>query len=284
MIFRNLLHLLLPKNRFGDKIYSFINFFVNHKRFPTEKKLFNDYFYKIKTTNEILDPLRIFLSDKEYVKMYVKSQIGEEYNVPTLKILRSFKEAQDFEFPHRCVIKPTHMSGEVIIRKDNETIDYDLVKRWFLSNYYNRSREANYKMLKPKVIVEELLFNDENIKDYKFFCYKGETKIISVDIDRFTNNGKDHKRKYLNCSWEDLNFSILYERYEKDIEKPLNLNMMIEQVNKLASSTNLNLIRVDAYSNNKNFYIGEMTNIHGNCSEHFFPKDSEEKASNFIFK
>ena len=31
--------------------------------------------------------------------MYVKSQIGDEYNVPTLKILRSFKEVQNFEFP-----------------------------------------------------------------------------------------------------------------------------------------------------------------------------------------
>lgn len=283
MIFRNLLHFLLPKNRFGDKIYSFINFFKNHKRFPTKKKLFNDYFYKIKTTNEILDPLRIFLSDKEYVKIYVKSQIGDKYNVPTLKILRSFKEVSKFEFPNKCVIKPTHMSGEVIFRKNNEILDYNVIKRWFSSNYYNRSREANYKLLKPKVIVEELLFNDENIKDYKFFCYKGKSKIISVDIDRFTNNGKNHKRKYLNSLWEDLNFSILYQRYENEIEKPMNLNHMIEKVNKLAASTNLNLIRIDTYSDNKNFYIGEITNIHGNCSEHFFPKDSEEKASKFIF-
>ena len=115
MIFRNLIHFLLPKNRFGDKIYSFINFFVNHKRFPTEKKLFNDYFYKIKTTNEILDPLRIFLSDKEYVKMYVKSQIGDEYNVPTLKISSAVCPARPF-----CLLFPT---SEVHHRK------VDLVRR-----------------------------------------------------------------------------------------------------------------------------------------------------------
>ena len=139
---------------------------------------------------KFLHPLRIFLSDKEYVKIYVKSQIGDEYNVPTLKILRSFKEVQNFEFSNKCVIKPTHMSGEIIFRKNNEIIDYNVIKRWFSSNYYNRSREANYKLLKPKIIVEELLFNDENIKDYKFFCYKGKSKIISVDIDRFTNKGK----------------------------------------------------------------------------------------------
>ena len=51
-----------------------------------------------------------------------------------------------------------------------------MIKRWFSSNYYNRSREANYKLLKPKIIVEELLFNDENIKDYKFFVTKENLK------------------------------------------------------------------------------------------------------------
>ena len=31
----------------------------------------------------------------------------------------------------------------------------------------------NYLNLKPKIIIEPLLFDDDNIIDYKFFCYKG---------------------------------------------------------------------------------------------------------------
>ena len=32
----------LQRNRMGDKIYSFINFFINHGRFPKNRMLFND--------------------------------------------------------------------------------------------------------------------------------------------------------------------------------------------------------------------------------------------------
>jgi len=282
-IFRQSLHYILPKNRFGDKIYSLINFYFNHKKFPSKKKLFNDYLYKLKTTNEILNPLRIYISDKENVKKFINTSIGKKYNIPTYKILKKKGQILKYNFPSKCVIKPTHMSGEVIIRKKGEKINLNKILNWLTLNYYNRSREVNYKNLKPKIIVEKLLFNDDNLKDYKFFCYNGEPKIIQVDIDRYANFGKNHKRKFLDINWKDLKFSILYPRYKKKIRKPKNLNKMISIVRKLALRSRLGFIRIDTYSNDKSFYVGEMTNIHGNCSEHFFPKKSEKKASKIIF-
>ena len=150
-------------------------------------------------------------------------------------------------------------------------------------NYYNRSREINYKTLKPKVIVEPIVFNNTNIKDYKFFCYKGVPKLISVDFDRYINEGKNHRRKYLNTNWEDQNFSILYPRYEGNIDKPLNLDTMLSVITKLAASTNLSFIRIDIYTDNQKIFIGEMTNIHGNASEHFYPASGEKLGSKIIF-
>ena len=82
--------------------------------------------------------------------------------------------------------------------------------------------------------------------------------MISVDIDRNVNKGKNHKRKYLNTSWIDQNFSILYPRYEKNIDKPSNLNSMLSTVTKLATSTYLDFIRIDTYTNNQQFFIGEL--------------------------
>ena len=71
-ILRLILHTILPKNRPGDKIYSFFNFIVNHRgRFPRNRMLFNDYMYKIKTSNEIVNPLRVFITDKEFAKIYI---------------------------------------------------------------------------------------------------------------------------------------------------------------------------------------------------------------------
>ena len=284
-ILRPILHTVLPKNRLGDKIYSFINFIINHRgRFPKNRMLFNDYMYKMKTSNEIVNPLRVFITDKEFGKMYTRFIIGYEFNVPTLKILRTYKEVLNYKFPSRCVIKPTHMSGHLIIKKEEDDVDLKKIKKWFSMNFYDRSREVNYKTLTPKVIVEEVIFNENNIKDYKFFCYKGVPKLISVDIDRYVNKGKNHQRKYLNTSWIDQNFSILYPRYEKNIDKPSNLNSMLSAVTNIATSTNLDFIRIDTYTNNQKFFIGELTNLHGNASEHFYPPFGQLSASKTLFE
>ena len=280
---RFLLHHILPKNRMGDKIYSLFNFFFNHGHLPKNKMIFNDYLYKLKTSDELFNPLRVFLTDKEFVKIYIKSVIGDEFNVPTLKILRTYQEVLNYKFPSECVVKPTHMSGQIIIKKNSDQIDLKKIQKWFSMNYYNRSREINYKTLKPKVIVEPIVFNNINLKDYKFFCYKGVPKLIVVDFDRYVNEGKNHRRKYLNTNWEDQNFSILYPRYEGNIDKPLNLDTMLSVITKLAASTNLSFIRIDIYTDNQKMFIGEMTNLPDNASGRFYPDSGEKLCSKIIF-
>ena len=89
---------------------------------------FNDVLYRIKTTDEILDPLRVFVTDKEFVKLYVKAVIGDEYNVPTLAVLRSIDEVRAYSFPPQCCIKATHSCDKVIVRRDSGPIDYNKIE------------------------------------------------------------------------------------------------------------------------------------------------------------
>ena len=58
---------------------------------------------------------------------------------------------------------------------------------------------------------------------------------------------------------------------------------MLSVITKLAASTNLNFIRIDAYTDNQKIFIGEMTNLHGNASEHFYPASGEKLCSKIIF-
>ena len=139
VFFRTLFGILLPKNRFGDKIYSFINFVFKQGRFPTNKMLFNDVIYRLKVGDEILNPLRIFTTDKEYSKIYVKFMVGEEFCVPTIKIFKKYEDVVDYNFPSECCIKPTHSSGTFIMRTNDSKIDYHKIKEWFSENYYFRS-------------------------------------------------------------------------------------------------------------------------------------------------
>ena len=113
--------------------------------------------FNLKTSSQIINPLRVFITDKEFGKFYIKSVVGDDYNVPTYKVLKSPNEVDNYIFPDECVIKPTHMSGYVILKKKNDAVDTNRVKKWFSMNFYNRSRERNYKDLIPKVIVEEMV-------------------------------------------------------------------------------------------------------------------------------
>lgn len=255
-IYRKLLW-LIPENDLGDHFFSFITFLRMHRRLPSSKPLMNDVLYKMKITGELMDPLRVFVSDKEFVKLYVKAVAGDQFNVPTLKILRSIEEVRSYQFPPDCCIKPTHMSGQVILRKQDKPIDFEKINKWFSMSFYHANREVNYKTLRPKVIVEPLIFNSDNVTDYKIFCYMGKPKLIQVNMDRHLENTE----KILDTEWKEMPFSFHYPRSERPIEKPANLQKMLEVASLL--SQQFNLVRVDLYSNGKECLVGEITNCPG---------------------
>ena len=194
---------LIPKNRFGDKVFSYINFVTHHHRLPTQKLIFNDVLYQMKITDELCNPLRVFVSDKEFVKLYVKALLDDKYNVPTIAVLENENQIDSFDFPDACCIKATHASGLGIIRKNGEDLNRNEIKKWFSINYYRIGREANYKLLKPKVIVEPLVFNNSNVSDMRFFCFNGEPRFVLVDIDQYVNRTK----KLFDTNWKELDFS-----------------------------------------------------------------------------
>lgn len=268
---------LLPETEIGDKVIAYKRFIRIHKRIPRNSLLFNDVLFKIKASDEIINPLRVFVSDKEFVKMYVKSVVGDEYNVPTIKILNSYDEVERFSFPENCCIKSTHASGQVIFRKNNEPIDFFKIKSWFGINYYKKTRERNYKTLTPKIIVEPLIFSDCNLTDYRFFCYKGRVKMVTLDIGKYSG----YCRAFYDLDWNELPFSLGYPKADKKISRPGNLEEMISVAQRL--SEHFNFVRVDIYSNGEKCYVGELTNCHASAGQKFIPVSAEKMASNMIF-
>ena len=276
-ICRYALNKALPYNDESDRLLNYIKFIDYHDRFPKKRYYFNDYLFSIKNTDEILNPLRQFISDKYFVKDYVRSKLSEDYSVPTIAIFDNYEDLIKFDFPEDCCIKPTHASQAVILRTNNEPIDLTQTKDWFDLNYYKVSRERNYKYLKPRVIVEPLIFDSKDLMDYRIFCYKGQVKLICVDIGKYSG----YKRVFYDSNWIKQDFSLHYPLYEGSIKEPENLNEMIFIAEKLSSD--FDLIRVDLYSDGKKCLVGELTNCHAAASQKFIPLSSEEKASKIIF-
>ena len=242
---------LLPENRWGDRVYGFLLFYASHRRRPNNSMTFNDVLYRIKTADP--DPLRVFVTDKEFVKLYVKAVIGDEYNVPTLAVLRSVDEMRAYSFPPQCCIKPTHSSGEVILRKDGAPIDYNKIESWFSQNYYRDGREANYRPLKPKIIVEPIIFPDETtLVEYLIFCFRGEPRLIRTLEDHL---GVD-RRNLFDIEWNITPFGLRNKNSPNPPSRPTNLLEMLNIAKKL--SERFDFIRIDFYSNNKKIYVGNL--------------------------
>ena len=268
----------LPKNDFGDRVFALIHFYGAHGRMPKDDFLLSDYLYKTKLSDQSLDPLRGYVSDKEFVKNYVTAKIGAKYNVPTIKVLHNMSDVRAFKFPERCCIKPTHLSGVVILRENGEDIDFDTIEDWFVTNYYDVGRERNYRYLKPKIIVEPLIFDTTDNEDLKFFCYRGKAKFVQIDLGRHIQ----HTRLYFDRAWTKQQFSMVKPMSKEPYERPENYGELLELADKL--SADFESIRVDFYTNGDQIYVGELTNWHENANGYFVPKEGEKIASELLFR
>ena len=252
-----------------------VDYVCHHGRLPRLRnpELFNDRLLKLKLDGSLLEPLRQFITDKEYVKYYVAGVVGAEYTLETFDLLRSDAEVGRFvlnEVP--CVIKPTHMSGLVLMCADRETpIDHGLLKRWLRSDYYWSSREANYKFLEHKIIVEEFFSDDRRTppQDYKIFCFHGCPRLIEVDTDRF----REHTRNFYDTAWNRLRLMVQYPPSVYEDPKPRHLGAMLDVARRLSKP--FSSIRVDMYASDDMVKVGEMTNCHGSASERIEPREAE---------
>lgn len=266
-----------PENRMGDYFVAYIAFWLAHGRAPSKQMRFNDVLFRLKTSNTIRNPLRTFIADKEYVKFYVRSMVGDQYNVPTLAVMRTAEEIDAATFPQRCCIKPTHASGEVVIRRDNEEVDREWIKRWLSWDYYRTDRALEYKDLEPKVIVEPLVYDRTNVEDYKIFCYRGEPKLIQVDVDRYIA----HSRRFFDSEWNELDFSIIYPKSDAAVSRPGNLDEMLSVASRLSEP--FSFIRIDLYSDGDTIYVGEITNCSEGANGNFVPSSAEQWVSELVF-
>ena len=104
-------------------------------------------------------------------------------------------------------------------------------------------------------VVKELKTENDELKDYKFFCFNGKVKFFKVDFGRFV----EHHTNYYSPEGELLEFGE--QGLEPDpnypIELPANLREMISLAEKL--SENEPFLRVDFYNVKGKIYFGELT-------------------------
>ena len=262
---------LLPRNARGDTEFCRRRFLRKQGRRPNpyEPERLSDYLYRIKTDGSLLDPLCQFVTDKEFAKLYIQNMVGPDYLLETYRVLRSVDDIEAFVPDHvPCVVKPTHLSGPVSFHiNPDETVDRNLLRSWLNTERYSSTREANYRYLRPKIIVEEFLSEDglSVPKDYKLFCFHGVPKMIQVDSGRTSQ----HTRNLYDTDWQRIPATWHYPESPEDDSRPEPLEEMLEVATRLSSR--FYFVRVDLYAISTDVRVGELTFCPGGANEVMLP-------------
>ena len=266
--------------RWGDWLYSILDFRFYHGYFPNlnRPRTFCEHLLRLKLSAEILDPMRQFVTDKEHVKTYIRATIGDRYNVPTHAVLRSGEEVDAFIFPSRCMIKATHASGMRMLRRNaGDIVDRTELKRWLAQPFYPKTREAHYRYLTPKIIIEDLLLFDGRLPlDYKIHCFFGRPKLIHVMPNRLSNRIAG---PLYTPDWQKLPFELMGPGVD-DATRPTNLDEILDLARRLSAP--FSYIRVDLYTDGRRIYIGELTSVPANTKLNFRPAMADVLTAGFF--
>lgn len=255
------------------------------------------YFMRMKMFLNLKNP-KTFNEKLQWLKLYgykpIYTQMVDKYRVRELVVNKidcfdllgvydNFDEIDFDKLPNQFVLKTTHDSGSIVICKDKNKFNVEKTKKILSKalkyNYFWKSRELPYKDVKPRIIAERYMINDDSddLEDYKFMCFNGRVEYIFLCHNRYGKEGlfvDVYDKKWSKQSFAREHHSSII------CSKPKYLDQMIT----LAEfySKDIPFLRVDFYELNDKLYFGEFTFFPGGGLEAFQPEEWDKRLGDLI--
>lgn len=209
-------------------------------------------------------------ADKYRMREYIEN-LGLGQYLP--KNYGHWEKVNDIDFnalPDEFVLKTNNGCGTVMVVKEKKDLDIrktkKALKQWLRMPYGSQNAQLHYMAIKPCVIAEELLCQDEYLNsispnsmvDFKVWCLNGEPENILLVYDR---NKDGYCLDLYDTKWNriDENFNKTWhsEFREESVKQPECLMEMLSIAKKIAET--FPEVRVDFYIVNGKPVIGELT-------------------------
>jgi len=219
-------------------------------------------------------PLYKTLADKIAVRDYISKNYGSRYLFPLHGVYDSYDDIDFNVLPNKFVLKPSHASGHIFFCENKDEIDHralrKTVNRWLRTDYYYEHREWQYKGIQRKLLCEKYMVDSEYgvPRNYKFFCFNGEPKVLLVT----TGNGPNRPQNYFDLDFNALDICSDRRNIEK-LEKPENFDEMLFLVRKIVKP--FLHVRMDMYIISGKIYIGEFTFHHYSGVKKWHPESAD---------
>lgn len=271
--------------KISPKFSAIVLYFIRTKQIPNLKnpKNFNEKTTKLKLSYKDND-LVSKCSDKYEVREYVKEKgLGSILN--ELYFVCDTVDEIDFDkLPNKFALKCTHGCAYNVICSDKEKLDIEKTKKklnGFLKEKYGlATQELHYLNIKPRIIAEKFLETADGKLpiDYKFYCFNGKVEGILVCTNRTV--GHIMNQNFFDKEWNELPYMKSKYRNVNTIEKPKNLDKMIEYSEVL--SKDFKFVRVDFYNDNGNIIFGELTFTPACCCNGKYSKEGNKKLGALV--
>ena len=166
------------------------------------------------------------------------------------------------KLPEAFVIKCNHGSGMNIIVSDKNKLNHKAtitqLTQWLNIKYGNVWGELYYNLIKPKIIIEPVLHDDQytSLTDYKIYCFNGIPRFIQVITDRLAHECISHYTT-------DWKYTTMYDQvgYKSidTIKPPSCLQNILQYASQLSQP--FKFVRADFYIVNCTPYLSELTFI-----------------------
>lgn len=225
-----------------------------------------------------------FYTDKYEVRKYIEEKIGKEYVVPALGVWDSTAEIDFSTLPESFVLKATHGSGWNVVVKDkslfNPEKDCEKLRKSLSCNYYHKSREKNYRDIKPRILCEEFVgtANEKGLIDFKVYCFDGKAGFFEVT---YTLNGRIHQTLFY------PDFSLVgMENGREPAEIDSDVRDRKDKIISLAEvlAAEFEFVRVDFYIADETIYFSELTFHSGGGIRPIKPEKVDKDMGSFFKK
>jgi len=200
----------------------------NPKRFTEKLQV-----YKLKYRN----PDMLLCTDKYEVRKYIEEKGLGDHLIPLIGVYNTV-EAIDFNaLPNQFVAKSTDGGGgnQVFVCKNKDSISEsefkEILDSWMTARKVKKQagREWAYENNYPRrIIIEELIGEkslEEELSDYKFYCFNGEPHYCQLIQDRSTKETID----FYDMEWNHMPFyglNPLHGPAAKPAAKPIAFERM----------------------------------------------------------
>ncbi|MCL2670817.1 MAG: hypothetical protein FWF10_02140 [Clostridiales bacterium] len=256
-----------------------------------DPRTFDEKIWWLKLHNR--NPLLTHCADKVAVRDYVINAGFADILVPTLGIWERPKDIDFDTFADEAMVKPNVGSGDNFLFAKGGELDNPQKHRYMRKvmdyalrqKYHLISREWHYKNVPPKIIAEAVLRDKDGRLplDYKFFCFGGEPRILTLDLGVLHEDGSlnHHYRRNV----YDMNFQLLpmletRENSDMAVERPDNWERMINICRALSAP--FPFCRVDLYNLEGKIYFGEITFYHGGGCNDIKPPEWDLRLGSWI--